>query len=279
MQLGAVILVSLWVIGCIGLIVEKYRKNTRNKNSSAVHVSQTLTPSVPSGPPKCARCHKPFVPAQYYYRYCPSCYRLKKLGVVNSPLDKMSGAEFEVALYHAYENMGYDVELTPASGDHGADLIITRGNGKVAIQAKHYNPKNVVGNSAVQQVFTAKSLYHCDQAWVVTNAFFSKQAKEEADKLGVRLIDRNELQRTMPQLFERNTKRRTSSQSIKNDINLPNEVLSGQPQRDGMSDSGVNSERIIVRCRVCNTKNRVKVVLKSSAICSVCGTKLIETEV
>lgn len=51
----------------------------------------------------------------------------------------------------------------------------------------------VKGGAAVQQAHTGKSLYHKDIAVVLTNQYFSQQAKEEAETLGVKLWDRDKL--------------------------------------------------------------------------------------
>lgn len=60
-----------------------------------------------------------------------------------------------------------------------------------AIQCKCYSSN--IGNSAVQQAHTGKSLYHKDIAVVLTNQYFTTQAKEEAAALGVKLWDRDTL--------------------------------------------------------------------------------------
>lgn len=60
-----------------------------------------------------------------------------------------------------------------------------------AIQCKCYSDN--IGNSAIQQAHTRKSLYHKDIAVVMTNRYFTSQAIEESKTLGVKLWDRNVL--------------------------------------------------------------------------------------
>lgn len=74
-----------------------------------------------------------------------------------------------------------------------ADLFVTRFGKDMVIQAKNYSGS--VGNSAVQQVISAKTFYGCDEAMVVTNSYFTRSAKELAESALVRLIDRDELQK------------------------------------------------------------------------------------
>ncbi|WP_038903846.1 restriction endonuclease [Dickeya zeae] len=108
-------------------------------------------------------------------------------------VDAMDGFQFEDFLVGMFRTMGYDVKETKRSQDQGADLFVTRFGKNMVIQAKNYSGS--VGNSAVQQVLSAKTFYGCDEAMVVTNSYFTKSAKELADSAVVRLIDRDELQK------------------------------------------------------------------------------------
>ena len=60
-----------------------------------------------------------------------------------------------------------------------------------AIQCKCYS--NNVGNDAVHQALAGKQFYKRDIAVVLTNQYFTTQAKEEASVFGVKLWDRNKL--------------------------------------------------------------------------------------
>jgi restriction system protein len=59
------------------------------------------------------------------------------------------------------------------------------------VQAKRY--KANVGNRAVQMILGAKKYYGCDEAWIITNSFYTKAAIQMASKTEVRLYDRNGL--------------------------------------------------------------------------------------
>ncbi len=84
-----------------------------------------------------------------------------------------------------------NVEVTQGSGDHGIDILAEKDGITYAIQCKCYSSN--IGNSAVQQAHTGKSLYHKDIAVVLTNRYFTPQAKQEAQALGVKLWDRDKL--------------------------------------------------------------------------------------
>lgn len=106
-------------------------------------------------------------------------------------IDMMKGIQFEHYLQQLFIMLGYQVKLTRASGDFGADLILIKDYTKIVVQAKRYT-KNV-GLKAVQEVYGAKKHYGANEAWVVTNSLYTKQAKELAYSNEVFLIDRHDL--------------------------------------------------------------------------------------
>lgn len=109
-----------------------------------------------------------------------------------SLIDEMDGHTFEYYCAELLEKNGFlNVEVTKGSGDHGIDLTAVKDEISYAIQCKCYSSN--IGNSAVQQAHTGKSLYHKDIAVVLTNQYFTTQAKEEAAALGVKLWDRDTL--------------------------------------------------------------------------------------
>jgi hypothetical protein len=114
-------------------------------------------------------------------------YRLRNL----SSVDELDGLEFEKAVRFLYKERGYNAEITQASGDFGVDVIATKGQEKLAIQAKRYTGS--VGVKAVQEVASGAFYYTATKAIVITNSYYTPQAKELADKLGVDLINRKRL--------------------------------------------------------------------------------------
>ncbi len=103
----------------------------------------------------------------------------------------LTGDEFEWFLARLFRRQGYTVQLTGQSGDQGVDLILIAPRGrKIAVQAKGYIVSSV-GNKAVQEAYTGRAYYDCDECWVVTTSVFTKKAREVADKVGCRLFDRH----------------------------------------------------------------------------------------
>lgn len=107
--------------------------------------------------------------------------------------DNMEGHEFEYYCADILKSNGFsNVEVTQGSGDHGIDILAEKDGITYAIQCKCYSSN--IGNAAVQQAHSGKSIYKRDIAVVLTNQYFTSQAKEEASELGVKLWDRDKLQ-------------------------------------------------------------------------------------
>lgn len=99
----------------------------------------------------------------------------------------MSGEEFERALRQICEREGWWVELTPRSGDFGADLLMSKNGRKVVVQAKRW--RKSAGIKAVQEAAGARDVYGADEAWVVCTSGFTKAAVKQAKASRVRLRD------------------------------------------------------------------------------------------
>lgn len=115
--------------------------------------------------------------------------RLRRSGIHD--IDKMDGVQFERYLEALFKKLGYKATGTKASNDYGADLVLINQD-KIVVQAKRH--KNKVGIKAVQEIISAKAYYKAQQAWVVTNSHFTKQAINLAQSSDVKLIDREQLQ-------------------------------------------------------------------------------------
>jgi restriction system protein len=91
-----------------------------------------------------------------------------------------------------FANLGYAVERTGQSGDHGVDLVVVNGGRRVAIQAKGY--VNSVSNSAVQEAFTGKTIWKCHACAVITNSRFTSNAIDAAKATRCTLIGEDNFQ-------------------------------------------------------------------------------------
>lgn len=119
-------------------------------------------------------------------------YNAQEQDYQGKDFDNMTGLEFErYCGYILHQNSFSEIKITQASSDHGIDILAEKAGINYAFQCKCYSDN--VGNDAVQQAHTGKSLYHMDIAVVITNRYFTQQAQDEAKQLGVKLWDRDKL--------------------------------------------------------------------------------------
>jgi HJR/Mrr/RecB family endonuclease len=119
-------------------------------------------------------------------------------------IDVMSGVQFEHYVAALVRTAGWNVSMTPATGDYGVDLIATKDSHKVAIQCKRLAA--TVGISAVQQAAAGAVRYRGSTSMVVSNAEFTNAAKLLAADLDCRLVARSRLENVgqwMPQTMSR----------------------------------------------------------------------------
>ena len=98
-------------------------------------------------------------------------------------LDEGVFREFVANMFHDYGDMG-----SAASGprDYGADLVMTRDDQRVAVQARQN--EGAAGVDDVRDAHFAKHYYGADEAWVVSASGFTGEAVRTADDLGVHLV-------------------------------------------------------------------------------------------
>lgn len=111
-------------------------------------------------------------------------------------IDSLSGEEFEDFLYYYFQSIGLKVSKTKKSHDYGADLIICYKGKKIVIQCKLYC-NHSVGNSAIQEIFTATNYYNAERGLVITNSYFSKPAINLAESSGIILWNRKTLEKML----------------------------------------------------------------------------------
>lgn len=106
-------------------------------------------------------------------------------------IEGLTPTDFEEWCRAKLEQLGWDARLTRGGGDQGADVVAVKGQKTVVLQCKLYT--GAVGNKAVQEVFASARHYGATSAAVVTNASFTKSARELAASTGVFLLQHSEL--------------------------------------------------------------------------------------
>jgi hypothetical protein len=106
-------------------------------------------------------------------------------------LYELSPRRFEELVAELYNRAGFEVELTPASGDDGADVYAVRrddlGSTLIVVQAKRYKPELKVKASAVRELYGTVDLANASAGVLITTSSFQPKAEEYAEKLEWRL--------------------------------------------------------------------------------------------
>lgn len=97
-----------------------------------------------------------------------------------------NGYDFEYWVAEGLERFGWQARVTQGSGDQGVDVIASLEGLSLGIQCKLYSA--AVGNKAVQEAFAGAKHMGLDKAAVLTNAEFTRSAKDLAASTGVLLL-------------------------------------------------------------------------------------------
>lgn len=103
----------------------------------------------------------------------------------------VDGVEFEIWCAERFIELGWDAQLTTATGDQGVDVIVRKDNLTVAVQCKRYSQP--VGNKAVQEAYAGKQHIGADIACVIATAGFTKSAVELARSTLVYLVEADDI--------------------------------------------------------------------------------------
>ena len=120
-------------------------------------------------------------------------------------IDTLEPRFFEVYVAALFHKQGHQVELTPSTGDKGADVIAHRRQGDscgLLIQVKQCRNDRKPGSSAVREIVAAKPFYQEQydtkfQPMVITNREFSKQARQLSSQNQVEMYERKWLMQSL----------------------------------------------------------------------------------
>lgn len=107
-------------------------------------------------------------------------------------IDMFTGIQFEQYIMGLLKKEGYsNIRPTKTSGDYGVDITAEKNGLKCAIQCKRFH--NNIPIKAIQEIKAGKTYYKCDKAMVITNSYYTQNAKNLASSTGVQLFDRDDL--------------------------------------------------------------------------------------
>lgn len=108
-------------------------------------------------------------------------------------VQQMDPYEFEHFVADLWKRMGWETTVSTASADKGVDITARKSSPYdqlLLIQAKRYGPNTTVGSPDVQQYASLRHQFeNVDKVLIVTTNGYSRQAREIADDLNVKLID------------------------------------------------------------------------------------------
>ena len=108
-------------------------------------------------------------------------------------LQQMDPYEFEHFVADLWKRMGWETTVSTASADRGVDITARKSSPYeqlLLIQAKRYGPNTTVGSPDIQQYASLRHQFeNVDKVLIVTTNGYSRQAREIAEDLNVKLID------------------------------------------------------------------------------------------
>jgi Holliday junction resolvasome RuvABC ATP-dependent DNA helicase subunit len=118
--------------------------------------------------------------------------------VQSKNLNSLSGVEFEEFITQLLRAMGFQTQMTKASGDGGIDIVAILDKpvigGRYLFQCKRLGPDSLVGAPTVREFYGAVTADRkARKGILITNSGFSVQAKEFAGEVGIELIDGQQL--------------------------------------------------------------------------------------
>ncbi len=103
----------------------------------------------------------------------------------------MDPVHYEMHCALQLNKAGWVTKATPRTGDQGADVLAERGGVSLVVQCKLYSSN--VGNGAVQEAIAARTYHRTDLAAVVSNAAFTRSARDLAGMSNVTLLHHSQL--------------------------------------------------------------------------------------
>lgn len=105
--------------------------------------------------------------------------------------------QFENFVSDVFSRNGFKVRVTQKTRDGGKDIVATFEMGGILyntyFECKKYAPNRPVDVAIVREEYAVMQRDHIDKAIIVTTSRFTRDAKREADKFGIGLVDYDKL--------------------------------------------------------------------------------------
>lgn len=121
--------------------------------------------------------------------------------------DGLDDIKFKALVKLIMIHFGYEVLYLPNNGfTNNLTVIVHRNEAKVAVFAIKNAPDCKIESKTVKQARYIANHYNCEQAIIISNSFFDKEACSEAVEIGVTLLDRDKLTLLVHDLIENKQK-------------------------------------------------------------------------
>ena len=132
-------------------------------------------------------------------------------------IDDMEELKFKALVKHVILNFGYEILFIPGSNHQSIDIIFHRGDIKIAVLAVKCAAANNVTAKTLKQAKYIADHYHCEQLILISSNYFDADAVEEAQELGIMLLDRDKLLPLVQDLID--NRRRKENEFLISDLN------------------------------------------------------------
>ncbi len=106
-------------------------------------------------------------------------------------IECLSEKEFELFTKWLLQELGYEVEKEASTNGAGSDFVVTKNGVKIAVHARKFPKTYTVSNLIMSVAEKTKQFYSCQRSIILATAYFTQQAKEEAQKADIELWDRD----------------------------------------------------------------------------------------
>ena len=127
---------------------------------------------------------------QRFHLFCA----VKKVRTTKRDIKAMTPEEYEEFVRQKFVEKGYRTELTPKTSDYGIDIFAFKDKEKIGVQVKMYGHGRKINRQMIMELYGAKDYFDCTKAILATDGEVIDNAKEVAEKLGVKfyLVDPGE---------------------------------------------------------------------------------------
>ncbi|MBU2617249.1 MAG: restriction endonuclease [Euryarchaeota archaeon] len=123
-----------------------------------------------------------------------------EIGLANNFVN-LTSSQFERFTARLFQKMGYTAQITPGTGDFGADIIAKKKDETVLIEVKKYSEGNNVAPRDVQRTLGALWKHKADKAVFITTSDFTIRAREIEKEAPIELWNKRILHEMIKEYF------------------------------------------------------------------------------